>query len=107
MSLRLIRDSLTNLQVSQRSTARPARREAQGDSNHSLANRQKDKNINMSANLQLSCYLLSLSFTHCFFSFSLKYRLHLRTLTISMDTFLLASRTWPQSNSPGSDVQIN
>lgn len=101
MSLRLIWSSLTNLQVSQCRTACPAHREPQGDSSHSLANREKDKTNKVSANLQLICYLLRLSFTHCFFPFSLKHHLHLRTLTIIIDTFFfdfqnMASRATPQ-----------
>lgn len=63
MSLRLIWGSLTNVQVSQCGTAGPAGREAPGDGNHSLASMEKDKTNNMSANLQLICYLLNVSFT--------------------------------------------
>lgn len=64
MSPRLIWDSLTNLQVSQCSTMRLALRKKLWHRKHSLANREKD--IKMSAHLQLNYYSLSLSFAHCF-----------------------------------------
>lgn len=64
MSPRLIWDSLTNLQVSQCSTMHLALRKKLWHRKHSLANREKD--IKMSAHLQLNYYSLSLSFAHCF-----------------------------------------
>lgn len=70
MSLRLIWGNLSSPQVPQNIQLAGQHRDRAVTA--WLAGREKGKNIKMSTNLQLTCYLVSLFFARCFFLFFTK-----------------------------------